>query len=224
MEIYGSQAFGVMLALLFYWLGSVLYQKTKFPFFNPLLIASALLIVYISIAKLDLNVFLTDLSGINLFLGPLIVSLAIPIAKQIHLIKKNLIPIVVGSLVGALVSVVSVLVLGRVLGLDFEIIASMIPKSATTPIAVEVSERLGGIRSITVAIVVSSAVIGSVFIPFVIKLLRIKDPLVIGMGLGSTAHAVGTAKAMEIDSVAGAIAGIAMVMSGVFTAIIAIFL
>jgi predicted murein hydrolase (TIGR00659 family) len=222
-DIFSSQAFGIMLAMLFYLFGGFLYKKTKFPIFNPLLVATIFLIIYIQIAQIDLSTFLTDLSGINVFLGPLIVSLAIPIAKQIDLIKKNWLVIVVGSVVGAITSVTSILILGPLFGLDAEIINSLIPKSSTTPIAVEISSRLGGIRAITVAVVVLTAVLGAVIVPILIKLLKIKDPRVIGMGLGTTAHAVGTAKALEIDPTAGAISGIALVVSGVATTLITLF-
>lgn len=223
-EIISSQAFGVMLALLFYLLGGFLYRKTKFPLFSPLLVATVLLILYIKIVKIELSVFLTDLSGISLFLGPLIVSLAVPIVKNIDLIKKYFIPIIVSSVVGAFVSMFSVILLGKLFNLDSEIISSVIPKSSTTPIAIEVSARLGGIRPITVAVVVTAAVLGAVILPIVIKVFKIKDPLIIGLGLGSTSHAVGTAKALEIDATAGAIAGISLVISGVATALIALFL
>lgn len=223
-EIITSQAFGIMLTMLFYIIANYLYQKTKITFFNPLLVSTILLIIYIKVTKIDVNTFLTDLSGINVFLGPLIVSLAVPIAKQIDLIKKNLIPIIVGSFVGAFVSIASVVILGRIFNLTPDIIASVIPKSSTTPIAIEVSNRLGGIRAITVAVVVLSAVIGAVIIPVIIKVVKIKDPRIIGMGLGVTSHAVGTAKAIEIDSLAGAISGIALVVTGVATAIISLLI
>ena len=223
-EILSSQAFGIMLTMAFYILGSYLYQKTKFPLFNPLLFATVMLIIYIKVGNLNIDTFLTDLSGINLFLGPLIVCLAVPIARLRQLIAKNLVPIIVGSLVGAAVSVVSVIILGKMFKLDAEIIASIIPKSSTTPIAIEVSNRLGGIRAITVAVVIITAVIGSVIGPMMVKIFKIKDSKMIGMGLGSTAHAIGTAKAFEIDPEAGAISGIALVFVGVFTAIISLFL
>jgi len=223
-EILSSQAFGIMLAMFFYIVGSYIYQKTKMPLFNPLLVATIFLMIYVQLFAIDINTFLTDLSGINVFLGPLIVSLAIPIAKQIDLIKKYLIPIILGSFTGAITSIISVLILGPLFGLEKDIINSIIPKSATTPIAIEVSSRLGGIRAITVAVVVLSAVLGVVIIPTIIKIMKIKDPRIIGMGLGSTAHAVGTAKALEIDPIAGAISGISLVISGIVTAIITLFL
>jgi len=186
--------------------------------------SSILLILYIEIAKIDLHTFLTDLSGIQLFLGPLIVSLAIPVVKKIDIIKKNFLVIAVGSFVGAVTSIGAVLILGPLFGLDTEIIMSIVPKASTTPIAIEVSESLGGIKAITVAVVVLTAVIGSVIIPILIKLFKVKDSRVIGLGLGSTCHAVGTARALEIDPEAGAISSVALVFTGVITAIYILFL
>lgn len=223
-EILSSQAFGIMLTLVFYLFGGWLYKKTRFPLFSPLLVATLLLMGYILIADINMAVFLTDLSGIHLFLGPLIVSLAVPIMKQIDLIKKNILPILVGSFVGAGTSILAVVVLGKWFKLDQTIIYSVIPKASTTPIAIEVSEKIGGIRSITVAVVVMTAVIGAVIIPLILKLLRIKDPRIIGMGLGTTSQAVGTAKALEIDATAGAISGVALVFTGIATALIALFI
>ena len=213
-----------MLTLLFYIIGGYLYQKTKFPFFSPLLVATLLLMAYILIADINMATFITDLSGIHLFLGPLIVSLAVPIIKQINLIKKNILPILVGSFVGAASSMLVVVLLGNWMNLDMEILLSIIPKASTTPIAIEVSERIGGIRAITVAVVVLTAVIGAVIVPFLIKWFKIKDPMVIGLGLGSTSHAIGTSKALEIDPIAGAIAGVALVFTGIATALIALFI
>lgn len=223
-EILSSQAFGIMLTLVFYLFGGWLYKKTRFPLFSPLLVATLLLMGYILIADINMTVFLTDLSGIHLFLGPLIVSLAVPIMKQIDLIKKNILPILVGSFVGAGTSILAVVVLGKWFRLDQTIIYSVIPKASTTPIAIEVSEKIGGIRSITVAVVVMTAVIGAVIIPLILKILRIKDPRIIGMGLGTTSQAVGTAKALEIDATAGAISGVALVFTGIATALIALFI
>lgn len=223
-DIITSQAFGIMLTLLFYIIGTYIYKKTKITYLNPLLISTILLIIFIKLAKINLDTFLTDLSGINVFLGPLIVSLAVPIIKKIDLIKKNLIPIIVGAFVGSTVSMVSVILLGNLFGLDKEIISSIIPKSATTPIAIEVTNKLGGIRAIAVAVVIISSIIGTVLIPLLIKLFKIKDPKIIGMGLGVTSHAVGTSKALEINEIAGAISGVALVFGGIATAIIAMFL
>lgn len=223
-SIFGSQAFGIMLTMLFYVFGQWVYKKTKLPFFSPLIVATVLLILYVEISHITLSDLLTDLSGIHVFLGPLIVSLAIPIVGKMDLIKRNFVVIFVGSLVGALVSIFTVLIIAPMLGIDETLVASLIPKASTTPIAIEISERLGGIRAITVAVVVLSAVIGAVVIPSLIKVLRIKDARIIGLSLGSTSHAIGTAKAFEFDQEAGAIASVSLVFTGVLTAIIAMFL
>lgn len=223
-ELLTSQAMGIMMTMMFYLVGGWLYQKTKWPFVSPLLVATLLLIGYIQWLQIDLHTFLTDLSGIHVFLGPLIVSLAVPIAKNFDLIKKNWVIILVGSTVGALSSILSIKVLGPWIGLDLSLIASMIPKSATTPIAIEISERLGGIRAITVAVVVMTAVLGAIIVPWMIKLFRIKDPRLIGMSLGATSHAIGTSKALEMDATAGSMAGIALVISGVATTLITLFI
>ena len=223
-DLLNSQAFGIMLTLFFYVAANYVYKKTKITLLNPLMISSILLIGYIKIFNVDTEDFLTDLSGINVFLGPLIICLAIPIAKNRELIKKNLLPIIVGSFVGAITTVIVVIVLGNALGMEEVIIASVIPKSTTTPIAIEISNKLGGIRAITVAVVIISAVIGTIIIPFLTKIFKVTDPLLIGMTLGSTSHAVGTSKAMEMDPTAGAIAGVALVVSGLATVIITMFL
>ncbi|MCK7485022.1 MAG: LrgB family protein [Bacillus subtilis] len=167
---------------------------------------------------------LGSIQSIQLFLGPLIVSLAVPIVKQIDLIKKHILPIIVGSLVGAIVSMGSILILGPLFGLTPELVASIVPKSATTPIAIEVADMLHGIRSIAVFVVVVTAIIAAVTFPTLFRWLKLKDPVVIGMTFGANAHALGTAKAIEIDPVAGAISGIALVFSGIATALIALFL
>lgn len=223
-DIFTSQAFGIMLALFLYILGGMLYRLTKVPLFNPLLFSSSLLMLYIYFTKIEITSFLTDLSGINVFMGPLIVSLAIPIAKQRELIKKNLVPILVGTTIGSLISILETLLIGHLLGLDDTLIASLVPKSTTTAIAVEISTRLGGIRAITVAVVVLTAVIGSAILPLFIKWFKMKDPLLVGLGLGTTCHAVGTAKALEINPIAGALSGIALVISGITTSILTLFL
>ncbi len=223
-EILSSQEMGIALALLFYVVGEFLYRRTRFPLFSPLIVATVLLIGYVWAVGIDLATFLTDLSGIHVFLGPLIVSLAIPMVKRIQLIREHLLPILVGSVIGAASSILTVLVLGKALGMEETLLASILPKASTTPIAIEVSERLGGIRAITVATVVITAVSGAVMIPLLIKIAKIKDPVVIGMSLGATSQAIGTAKAMEIHEMAGAVSSVALVFTGVATALFTLFL
>lgn len=219
-----SQVFGIMLALGFYILGTKLYQKTKIPFLNPLFVATVLLVIYIRVFQINVDQFLTDLSGIQVFLGPLIVSLAIPIYLKRELIKKNLSVILIGSFIGALSSILVVLWIGPLLGVDTQIITSMIPKSSTTPIAIEVSLELGGIRAITVFSVIMNAILGATFLPWFLKVFQVSDEKIIGITLGATSHAIGTAKALEINKEAGAISSVSLIFTGLFTVLIALFI
>ena len=223
-KIYTSQAFAILLTFGFYILGIYLYKKTKSPLFNPLIVASILLMGYIKVLGLNLKDFLNNINGISLFLGPMIVALAIPIFKQFSLIKKNILPILVGTVIGSITSIVTVIIFGRMFGLTKEVIASIIPKSSTAAIAIEVSSSLGGVPHITIAVTSITAVSGAVILPMLVKLFRIKDPVLVGLGLGTTSHALGTSKALEIDPIAGAISGIALVFAGVITVIISLFL
>lgn len=223
-ELFRMPVFGVLLSLSAYLFGAFLYRKTKFPLFSPIVVATALIMGFLAVSGEPVADYLDSTRSIQLFLGPLIVSLAVPIVRQIDLIKKYLLPILVGSVVGAATSMLSVMWLGPLFGLTPEVIASIMPKSATTPIAVEVVGLLGGIPSIAVFAVVATAILAAAIFPFLYKAMGIKDPLLIGLTLGANAHALGTAKAMEIDKVAGAISGIALVISGIATAILALFL
>lgn len=223
-DLFRMPVFGVLLSLSVYLFGAFLYRKTKFPLFSPIVVATALIMAFLWISGEPVDDYMDSTRSIQLFLGPLIVSLAVPIVRQIELIKKYFLPIMVGSVVGAATSMLSVKWLGPFFGLTPEVIASIMPKSSTTPIAVEVVGLLGGIPSIAVFAVVATAIFAAAIFPFLYKALKITDPLLIGLTLGANAHALGTAKAMEIDKVAGAIAGIALVVSGISTAILALFL
>ena len=223
-ELFDSQGFSLLITFFAYLAGQAIYKKTKFPLFNPLLIATIVIILIMQLASLDLTIYLSNVSIISFFLAPLVVSLAIPILKKIDLIKKNLVYILVGSIVGSVVSIVSVLWIGPLLGLDMQLVYSIVPKQSTTPIALEVSSLLGGIKAITVVVVLLTAVMGVLLIPSMNKLLKWEDSLLVGMTLGTTSHAMGTAKALETDPVAGAISGIALVFSGIITVLISLFL
>jgi predicted murein hydrolase (TIGR00659 family) len=222
-DFLSSQVVVVMLTFGFYILGSYLYKITKFPLFNPLLVAASLLMVYLVVLKIDVQSYLTNVNGIHLFLGPMIVALALPIYHKRALIKKHLLPITVGVIVGSFISIGVVLLMGKIMGVDLDLILSVVPKSSTAAIAMEISDQIGGLPTITIAVTSITAVIGAVIMPSLLKLLRIKDPLIIGLSLGTTSHALGTAKALEMSEEAGAISGIALVFAGIVTVLITLF-
>ncbi len=231
-SILTSPLFNIFLTFGIYTIFAFLATKVKFPLFNPLLLTSTIIILYLVLTAKAFNLTLdaqsenyaSSMSMINSFLSPLTVCLAIPVFNRIQIVKQYFIPILVGTLVGSFVSIFSIKIFGKLLNLDESIIVSMIPKSVTTPIAIEISNNLGGIKGITVSSVVLTGILGSLFGPIILKLLKIKRSPAVGMALGGTSHAVGTSKAVEISARAGAISSVAIVTSGIVTVIISLFL
>lgn len=161
---------------------------------------------------------------ISLFLSPATAVLAVSIFNQLSVLKKNLLPILGGCFVGAVTSITSVILLSKAFGLEEQIQTALIPKSVTTPIAMAVSEQMGGLVPVTVAAVVVTGIIGCVCTPFLLRVLRIKDPVTVGIAIGACSHALGTTKAIEISETHGAMSGIAIGMSGILTVLITLFL
>lgn len=223
-SILTSPIFYVFITVGSYFFFSFIYKKTKCAICNPLLLASASIILYLLVMKADVTKYKNDLSIINVFLSPLTVCLAIPIFARVNIIKKYYLPIIVGTITGVAVSMTSIYLLGNVFKLDDEIIKSMLPKSVTTPIAIEISQRIGGIEAITIFVVVITGVLGSLLGPTLLKLLKIKRSPSIGTSLGGTSHAIGTSKAVEISTRAGAIASVTLVTSGILTVIVSLFI
>ena len=222
------------LTILLYTLFLMLYKKTKFPLCNPLLLTTICMIIYLSImfkisdkytSQMEVSLeYKSSLALVSLCLNPLTVALAVPVLNKIKIVKKYWLPILVGTVVGAVVSITSVLLIGRALNLDNKILMSFVPKSVTTPIAVEICNVLGGYEGIAVGLVILNGIMGALFGPLLFKLFKIKDNSTIGMSMGGTSHALGTSKAIEINSTAGAISSIAIITSGILTVIICMFI
>jgi len=223
-KIIDSQFFGIVLSIVVYLLCRKLNEKTKLAILNPLLLTTALIIAFISALDIPLESYNFGGRYITMLLGPATTVLAYSIYKQIKLLKKNFIPIVIGCLAGSLTSMASAYFLCRLFHLDDTLTSSMLPKSVTTPIAMEVSSGLGGIPSITVAAVVVTGIFGSMICPILIKLLKIKNKVAAGVAIGTCSHAAGTSKAIELGEVEGAMSGIAIGVSGILTVLIAVFL
>lgn len=231
-EILNSELYFIFLTLGAYSLFSFLAKKIKHALFNPLLITSIFLILYLIIFNLLTNGDLVEttknysskMTIVNAMLSPLTVCLAIPIYTRWLIIKQYWLPILVGTVVGCAVSIGSIIILGKVFGLDKEMISSLIPKSVTTAIAVEISDSIGGIRAITVSAVILTGILGALFGPLLCKLLGLKRSPTIGVSYGATSHAVGTSKAVEVSTRTGAISSVAIVTSGILTVLIALFL
>lgn len=223
-EIVSSPYFGIALSILAFETGIKINKKLKTPIANPLLIAIILVIGVLKIFGIPLESYNRGGNMISMFLAPATASLAISIYSQLPLLKKNLLPIIAGTAVGSAVSMTSVLVMCKAFGLDEKLTASMIPKSVTTPIAMEVSNQLGGIVPVTVAAVIVTGIMGAVLAPALIKLFKIDDAIAAGVAIGTSSHAVGTSKAIEIGEIEGAMSGIAIGVAGMITVIFSLFM
>ena len=184
-----------------------------------MLIAAVLLIF-----RIPYDAYNAGGSLINLFLAPATACLAVSIYTRIQILKKNWLPILVGCTAGSLTSMGRVYLLCRLFRLDDAVTAALIPKSVTTPIAISVSESLGGIQSITVIAVLITGILGSLLAPVFIKLFRVKDPMTAGLAIGACSHALGTSKALELGETEGAMSGLAIGICGILTVIFSMVL
>jgi len=209
--------FGLTLSLLSFEIGLYIYRKTKIAILNPLLIAIFLVISFLLLFNIEIESFNKGGDFINMFLGPATVVLALPLYKQINLFKKHFLAIIVGIFIGSSISILSVIFIGKLFNLDNSIILSLIPKSVTTPIGIEISNSLGGITSVTVLSIVISGIIGAVIGPTVCRIFKIKNNISLGIALGTASHAVGTSKALEIGETEGAMSSLSIGIAGIIT-------
>ena len=212
--------FGVVVSLLSYELGLWMKRKWKLAIFNPLLISIIAVIVVLLVFKVDYETYNEGAKYLSYLLTPATICLAVPLYEQVELLKKNVTAILVGIISGALASMTCVLLLSIVFGLSHEEYVTLLPKSITTAIGMGVSEELGGIVTITVAVIVITGVLGNMIAEHVCRIFKIKDPIAKGIGIGSASHAIGTARAMEMGEVEGAMSGLSIAVSGVVTVIL----
>ena len=221
-ELFETSLFaGTALSLLGYMLGAFLKKKCKNPLLNPLLISIIISIVVLVVAGVDYETYNASAKYLSYLLTPSTVCLAIPLYEQLPLLKKNFVAIVLGIFSGALTSVVCVFVLSKLMQLSHEEYVSQLPKSVTTAIGIGVSEELGGYVTITIAVIVITGILGNLFAEIVYKIFRITEPIAKGVGIGTSSHAMGTAKAIEMGEVEGAMSGLSIVVAGIFTVILA---
>lgn len=223
-ELWASPYFGIALSILAFWAGEKLQKKLKSPFCNPLLIAILIIVIILLVFDIPYDSYNEGGAVINMFLAPATACLAVSIYTKLQLLKENAIPILVGCTVGSLSSMGSVYVLCKLFGLDEAMTASLLPKSITTPIAVEVCQTHGGIVPVTVIAVIFTGIIGSILAPYLIKLFRVKNPIAAGLSIGACSHAVGTSKAIELGETEGAMSGLAIGVCGILTVIISMVL
>lgn len=216
-----SLFFGVMISILTYELGVFLKKKLKLAVFNPLLVSIAAIIVLLLAFRIDYETYNAGAKYLSYFLTPATVCLAVPLYEQTELLKKNIAAILAGIFSGALTSVSCVLVLSILFRLSHKEYVTLLPKSITTAIGMGISEELGGIVTITVAVIVITGVIGNMSAEIVCRIFHIEEPIAKGIAIGSASHAVGTAKAMEIGEIEGAMSSLSIAVSGLITVLLA---
>lgn len=217
-ELFQNSVFaGVTLSLVAYMLGVWLKKRFKIGLFNPLLVSMLISIAVLKVGHIEYEVYNQGAKYLSYLLTPATVCLAIPLYQKWELLKKNYKAVVCGLLAGTVTSLVTVFVLAKICGLDHASYVTLLPKSITTAIGMGVSEELGGYVTITVAVIIITGVLGNMIGEVICKVFRITEPISKGLAFGSAAHAIGTARAIEIGEVEGAMSGLAIAVSGIFT-------
>lgn len=212
-----SVFFGVAISIFGYETGLFLKKKFKWSIFNPLLISILIVVGALLVLKIDYSVYYEGAKYLSYLLTPATVCLAVPLYEQTEALKKNGKAIMAGLLAGVLTSLVSVLLLAYLFGLNHRQYVTLLPKSITTAIGMSVSEELGGMVTITVAVIIITGVLGNMIAKTVCRLARIEEPVAKGIAIGSASHAIGTVRAMEMGEVEGAMSSLAIAVAGLLT-------
>lgn len=220
MEFLTNKLFLIALTFLVYVGAKALQDKTGVRLLNPILISMIVLICYLCALNIDYEVYQESGQYIDIWLKPAVVALGVPLYRQLNAIRKQMLPLLFAELAGCVVGVVSVVLVADLMGASKEIILTLAPKAVTTPIAMEISTSIGGIPSLTAAIVVCTGIFGGMAGFQIVKLGRISSPIAGGLSIGTASHAVGTAAAMERSERYGAFSSLGLTLNGLLTAIL----
>lgn len=211
-----------LLAITFgiFFFSKLLQKKTGITLLNPILLTIACLIFFLKMTHISYETYNRSGHLIEFWLRPAVVALGVPLYLQLETIKKQLLPILLSQLAGCIVGVVSVVLMAKLLGASDEVIYSLAPKSVTTPIAMEVTRSLGGIPSLTAAVVVCVGLLGSILGFKTLQITHVGSPIAQGLSMGTAAHAVGTSTAMDVSRKYGAFASLGLTLNGILTALL----
>lgn len=204
-----------------YFLAKLVRKLLRLPVFNPILVSIAFLIIFLRVADVDYEEYRVSGAKIDFWLKPAVVALGVPLYKQLNSIRQEILPILLSQLAGCVVGVVSVVGIARLMGASTDVVLSLAAKSVTTPIAMEVTESVGGIPALTATIVVFVGIFGAITGFRILRYGHIGMPSSQGISLGTASHAVGTSAAMERSMEHGAYASLGLTLNGIFTAILA---
>ena len=211
-----------MLALTFgvFYAAKTIQRRLGWVLFNPILIAIAIIIFFLLVMDIPYEKYHEGAKMIEFWLKPAVVALGVPLYLQLSSIKRQFLPILASQLMGCIAGIVSVVVISKLLGASDVVIMSLASKSVTTPIAMEVTQVLGGIPSLTAAIVVITGLIGAIVGFKTLSVSHVNNPMALGLSMGAASHALGTSAAMDRDQFVGAYASLGLTLNGIFTALL----
>ena len=215
-----TELFLLMLVMGTFLLGVIIYKRTKIALLQPLLISILIIIPFLKVMDIDYQTFYNQTRILHFMLGPSVVALGYVLYEQMEHLKGNVTSIITAVFVGSLVGIISVVLLSKWLGADKVLMASLAPKSVTTPIAISLAEKAGGIPALAAAFVVICGIFGGLVGPVILRKIGIKSKIAKGLAMGSASHALGTARAMEMGALEGAISGLAIGIMGIMTALL----
>lgn len=220
MEYLDNTYFLLALTFAVYALSQLVQARTQMAVLNPILISAIVIIAYLKAADVSIESYNEGGRYIEFWLKPAIVALGVPLYKQLSTIRKQLLPLLISELAGCVAGIISVVLVARLLGATQEVVMSLAAKSVTTPIAMEVTKAVGGIPSLTAAVVICVGIFGGMTGFRVMKMTHIGSPIAQGLSLGTAAHAMGTSRAMDVSDKYGAFASLGLTINGIFTALL----
>ena len=219
-----STFFGVSISLLTYFFGVFLRKKFDYAIVNPLLISAILTMAFLLIFDVDYDTYNQGAQYLTFFLTPATICLAVPLYRQVQVLKQNVVTVIVPISFGIVAHAITVIAFSKLFQIENLLTLSILPKSVTTPIAVGICNELNGIEVVTIMGVMIAGIIGAVFGPLVCKVLKIEEPIAQGLGIGSASHAIGTSKALEMGEIQGAMSSLAIVVTAVLNVIVIPFI
>ncbi|MFH8143316.1 MAG: LrgB family protein [Muribaculaceae bacterium] len=224
MEFLTNKIFLIALTFGVYVGAQILQRKTRLKILNPILVSILCLICVLCVFGIDYQTYQEGGMYIDAWLKPAVVALGVPLYRQLENIRRQLMPLIIAELAGCVAGILSVVLLAELFGASREIVLSLAPKAVTTPIAMEISEAVGGLSPVTAAVVVATGIFGGMAGFRIIKFANVSSPIASGLSMGTAAHAVGTSAAMERGERYGAFSSVGLTINGLLTALLAPFI
>ncbi|MGX7131563.1 LrgB family protein [Enterococcus songbeiensis] len=219
-ELTQSPLFGLALTITTYSLMEVLFRIVRIPFINPLIATIFIIIFFLKITRISYEEYDIGANFLTMMITPATISLALPLYRHLAILKQNILVVLFATLAGILTNCVLSISLGHLFSLNDGMILSLLPKTVTAALAIDLSNQMGGISAVTLAIVVSTGILGALLSSQVFKIFRINSPVARGIALGSTSHAIGTGRAIELGEVEGILSGLCICINGIVTVLL----